>query len=166
MDASNADLMGKNLPDRQKQEHTIEIGNVYKILLGRKDGLTVSHENIMLSKYFIVVGFDINGNVYGGLLISSEPPKKIPYTILMYQYPVKYENNTFLKWNSWVNCTKIYKSSKDKLTMSNFLGCIDEESKYYIISAILDEGNPVITNKERKRFNIQLPEDSGGFPAI
>lgn len=163
MGASIADLLGEDLPEELKPKHCIEIGNVYRIPLGRKDGLTVLHEEEILSKYFIVIGTDVQGNVYGGLLISSEPPKNIPHTILMYQYQVKAENNTFLKWDSWVNCTKIYKSSQDKLTIKNFLGCLDEESRYYIISAILDDSNPVITNKERKKYNIQLPEDPDSY---
>lgn len=113
--------------------------------------------------FFIVIGIDADGSIYGGLLISSEPPKNIPYTILMYQYQVKAENNPFLKWNSWVNCTKIYKSTSEKLTKNNFIGCLDEESRYYIIAAILDESNPVITNKERKKYNIQLPENPESY---
>jgi hypothetical protein len=159
MGASIADLPGEGLSKELKPKHRIEIGNVYRVSLGKKDGLTVYHEDEILSKYFIVIGVDVEGNVYGGLLISSEPPKNIPYAILMYQYQVKAENNTFLKWDSWVNCTKIYKSPRDKLTKNNFWGCLDKESRYYIISTILDESNPVITNKERKKYNIQLPED-------
>lgn len=164
MGAFIADLLGENLPEElKKRSHSIEIGNVYEILLGKKDGLTVAHEDKMLPKYFIVIGFDTEGNIYGGLLISSDQPKNVPHALLMYQYSVKVENNTFLKWDSWVNCTKIYKSSQDKLTINNFLGCLDDESLYYIISAILDEDNPVITNKERKRYNIQLPEDPDSY---
>lgn len=163
MGASIADLLGEDLPEELKPKHCIEIGNVYRISLGRKDGLTVYHEDEILSKYFIVIGFDTEGNIYGGLLISSDHPRNVPHALLMYQYSVKVENNTFLKRDSWVNCTKIYKSSQDKLTINNFLGCLDDESLYYIISAILDVDNPVITNKERKRYNIQLPEDPDSY---
>lgn len=52
MGASIADLMGENQPEELKQKHCIEIGNVYLISLGRKDGLTVSHDNEILSKFF------------------------------------------------------------------------------------------------------------------
>lgn len=158
MGASITDLLGDHLPE--ELQHRIEIGNVYKIPLGKKDGLTVTNEDEILSKYFIVIGIDLNGNVYGGLLISSEPPKNVPHAILMYQYRVRVKNNKFLKRDSWVNCTRIFSSSQDKLNINSFLGCLDEESRYYIISAILDESNPVITNKERKKYNIQLPEDT------
>lgn len=163
MGASIADLLGDNLPEGLMPKHCIEIGNVYRISLDRNDGLNVSHENEVLSKFFIVIGIDTDGVIYGGLLISSEPPKHIPPSIMMYQYQVKANKNPFLKWNSWVNCTKIFRSSSDKLIRNNFIGCLDEESLYYIISAILDLDNPVITNKERKKFNIQLPEDENYF---
>lgn len=162
MGASIADIVGEELPEKLK--HEIEVGNVYRIPLSRKDGLHITDpQQEELSKYFIVIGIDEAGNVYGGLLISSEPPKSVPRSILMYQYEVTAEDNPFLKWDSWVNCTKIYKSSQDKLTINNFLGCLDDESLYYIISAILDVDNPVITNKERKRYNIQLPEDPDSY---
>jgi hypothetical protein len=162
MGASIADIVGEELPEKLK--HEIEVGNVYRIPLSRKDGLHITDpQQEELSKYFIVIGFDTEGNIYGGLLISSDHPRNVPHALLMYQYSVKVENNTFLKWDSWVNCTKIYKSSQDKLTINNFLGCLDDESLYYIISAILDVDNPVITNKERKRYNIQLPEDPDSY---
>lgn len=163
MEASIADLLGDNLPEGLIHKHCIEIGNVYRIPLDRKDGLTVSHKNEILSKYFIVIGIDADGIIFGGLLISSEPPKHIPQSIMMYQYQVKATKNPFLNWNSWVNCTKIFKSTSEKLTKNNFIGCLDEESLYYIISAILDEDNPIISNKERNMFNIQLPENEDYF---
>lgn len=154
MSAKLADL----LKDPEKT-HNIEVGNVYKILLSKSDGLNVPDNKESLLKYFIVIGIAENGDIYGGLLISSEQPKNVSHHISMYQYKVKYTSNTFLKWDSWVNCTKIFKSSKNKLNHSNFLGCLDSESTYFIIVAILDENNPTITNKERKRYNISLPEN-------
>jgi len=161
MGVSITDLLGDHLPD--KLQHRIEIGNVYRIPLGKEDGLIVPHEHKYLLKYFIVIGFDDDGNIYGGLLISSDQPKGIRRELLLYQYSVKAENNTFLKRDSWINCTHIFPSSQDKLSINNYLGCLDKESLYYIISAILDENNPVITKKERKKYNIQLPKDPDNF---
>lgn len=97
-----------------KQKHRIEVGNVYRIPLGRKDGLTVAQEDELRSKYFIVIGIDSEGTIYGGLLISSKPPKNVPLTISMYQYPVKAEKNCFLNWDSWINCTHIYQAPQNK----------------------------------------------------
>ena len=127
-------MSGEDLP--LKQKHRIEVGNVYRIPLGRKDGLTVAQEDELRSKYFIVIGIDSKGTIYGGLLISSKPPKNVPLTISMYQYPVKAEKNCFLNWDSWINCTHIYQAPQNKLNISNYLGRLDKESLYYIISAI------------------------------
>lgn len=155
MGAKLADL----LRDPEKL-HTIKVGNVYKIPLGKNDGLKVSESKEVKIKYFIVVGIDnTNGYIYGGLLISSNRPNTSSSEILNYQYIIKSDVNSFLKRNSWVNCTQIFSAAKEKLTYSNFIGCLDSKSTYYIIATILDDSNPLITNKERKKYNIVLPDD-------
>lgn len=156
--------MGAMLADLLKNPeklHNIEVGNVYRIPLGENDGLKDCESNDFKIKYFIVVGVDrTNGIIYGGLLISSNPPYTFSSEILDYQYSIKSKINPFLKRDSWINCTQIFPAAKEKLTYSNFIGCLDNESTYYIIAAILDANNPVITNKERKKYNIVLPDDS------
>jgi len=160
--------MGAMLADLLKDPeklHNIEVGNVYRVSLGKNDGLTVCESKEFKIKYFIVVGIDrTNGIIYGGLLISSKPPYTASFEMLDYQYLIKSKINPFLNKDSWINCTRIFPAAKEKLTYSNFIGCLDNESTYYIIAAILDENNPVITNKERKKYNIVLPDDSNiGF---
>lgn len=65
-----------------KQKHRIEVGNVYRIPLGGKDGLTVAQEDELRSKYFIVIGIDSEGTIYSGLLKAVNLQKM---SLLQYQ---------------------------------------------------------------------------------
>jgi len=160
MGASIRDLLGDKIPECLKNiKHEIRIGNVYKTGFTRGDGIyIVDKTKESLSKYFVVIGYDDAGNVYGGLLISSELPSNATDDIKRYQYPVKASENDFLYHDSWINCYKIICAKPDKLNDRTFSGCLDEMSFYYVVKMVLDPGNMVITDAERTKYNIKLPE--------
>ena len=51
---------------------TIEIGQIYKIKADERNDITPKAGMPFRPKYFVVVGFDNQGNVYGGVVFDSE----------------------------------------------------------------------------------------------
>ncbi len=74
----------------------------------------------------------------------------MPEAIAIYQYKIKKDCNSFLKWDSWVNCTALFCANPQNLNTQTFLGVLDHESLYHIIGAILDKNNKAISEKQRK----------------
>lgn len=154
MVAKLGDLIGDEMRESINGKHKIEIGNVYKINMNKNDGVYISDSTSKaISKYFVVVGSDSKGNVYGGVLVSSNLPTY--RNNLEYQYPIKQKENPFLAYNSYINCTTIFSSTTTRINAGSYIGCLDEHSLYCVIDLILDEDNPTITPKEREIYNIE-----------
>lgn len=161
MGASIKDILGDRLPECLRNlKHDIRIGNVYKIGISRNDGIYIKdRDKESIPKYFVVIGFDEMGNIYGGVVISTDLPSSLTDKILQYQYYIKVSDNNFLKYDSWVNCYLIIPSRPDKLNDNTFLGVIDNRSLFHIINMILDPKNTSITDAQRRLYNIKLPDD-------
>lgn len=87
---------------------SIEKGNVYRIEMDESNGITPKHSgDTSRHKYFIVLGFDNAGNVYGGVIMNSEINKFTPPAIVQLQIPVQRIRYPFLMHDSYVNCAEI-----------------------------------------------------------
>ena len=51
-------------------QNNIKVGNVYLISLDQQSGITPKNGDLTRDKFFIVLGFDNEGNVIGGLVIN------------------------------------------------------------------------------------------------
>lgn len=153
MVAKLRDLIGDEMRESINGKHKIEIGNVYKINMTKNDGLCISDSTSKAIKYFVVVGFDSKGNVYGGVLVSSNLPtnRNNPE----YHCLIKQCDNSFLAYNSYINCTSIFSSTTARINADSHIGCLDQHSLYSVVDLILDEDNPTITPKEREMYNIK-----------
>lgn len=59
----------------------INIGNVYRIKMNEKNGIKPKPGDNSRNKYFIVLGIDHEGIVYGGVIINSKINPHIPMSI-------------------------------------------------------------------------------------
>ena len=50
----------------------VRLGDVYKIELSKADGIIPKNGYDTRKKFFVVLGFDEQGNVYGGILFNSK----------------------------------------------------------------------------------------------
>lgn len=50
----------------------VRLGDVYKIELSKADGIILKNGYDTRDKFFVVLGFDEQGNVYGGILFNSK----------------------------------------------------------------------------------------------
>jgi len=145
------DILG-DVGDKLTQDK-IEVGSVYLISLDQQNGITPKNSDLTRDKFFIVLGFDQEGNVIGGLVINSNINYNLPSSVTDYQLPIKVEQCPFLKHNSFVNCSKIIVANKTKFTKKTYRGEItDPELLNLIINTVKD--SPTVNTKQLKIFGL------------
>jgi hypothetical protein len=145
------DILG-DVGDKLTQDK-IEVGSVYLISLDQQNGITPKNSDLTRDKFFIVLGFDQEGNVIGGLVINSNINYNLPSSVTDYHLPIKVEQCPFLKHNSFVNCSKIIVANKTKFTKKTYRGEItDPELLNLIINTVKD--SPTVNTKQLKIFGL------------
>lgn len=117
---------------------TSEIGDIVCVRLDSDDGLILTKGYTSRRKFIVIVGFTPEGIALGTLLINSKvsPIKQTP-ELLNSQYPLLARNyRSFLKYDSWLDCSDIFELSKDK---------IEERDGYHIGKLIEDDKERVLT---------------------
>lgn len=106
---------------------SIKIGNVYRIKMDERNGITPKPGDTSRNKFFIVLGFDCDGNIYGGVIINSNINQNMPKNIKDWHLPIKREKYAFLEHDSFVDCSKLKIVNIDKFGNWQFLGVLDLE---------------------------------------
>ena len=146
------DILG-DVGDKLAQDN-IKVGNVYLINLDQQNGITPKNGDLTRDKFFIVLGFDQEGNIIGGLVINSNINYNLPSSVTDYHLPLKVEQCPFLKHNSFVNCSKIIVANKTKFTKQAYRGEIsDSELMELIVNTVKD--SPTVNTKQLKRFGLK-----------
>ena len=146
------DILG-DVGDKLAQDN-IKVGNVYLINLDQQNGITPKNGDLTRDKFFIVLGFDQEGNVIGGLVINSNINYNLPSRVTDYQLPIKVEQCPFLKHNSFVNCSKIIVANKTKFTKETYRGEITDPELLNLIVITVKE-SPTVNPKQLKRFGLK-----------
>jgi hypothetical protein len=146
-----SDILG-DVGDKLAQDN-IKVGNVYLINLDQQNGITPKNGDLTRDKFFIVLGFDNEGNVIGGLVINSKINYNLPSSVTDYQLPIKVEQCPFLKYNSFVNCSKIIVANKAKFTKNTFRGEISDPEFIDLLINTVKE-SPTVNTKLLKRFGL------------
>lgn len=145
------DLLG-DLADELTQ-NSINIGDVHLLNLDQNNGITPKSGDTTRNKFFIVLGFDNEGNVIGGLVINSKINYKLPPSVTDYQLPVSVEQFPFLEHNSFVNCSKIIVAKRSKFNKTTYRGEIsDTEMMELIINTVKE--SPTVNKMQLKEFGI------------
>lgn len=145
------DLLG-DLADELTQ-NSINIGDVHLLNLEQNNGITPKSGDTTRNKFFIVLGFDNEGNVIGGLVINSKINYKLPSSVTDYQLPVSVEQFPFLKHNSFINCSKIIVAKRSKFNKTTYRGEIsDTEMMELIINTVKE--SPTVNKMQLKEFGI------------
>lgn len=145
------DLLG-DLADKLTQ-NSINIGDVHLLNLDQNNGITPKSGDTTRNKFFIVLGFDNEGDVIGGLVINSKINYKLPPSVTDYQLPVSVEQFPFLKHNSFINCSKIIVAKRSKFNKTTYRGEIsDTEMMELIINTVKE--SPTVNKMQLKEFGI------------
>ena len=142
----------EDVGDKLAQDN-IKVGNVYLINLDQQNGITPKNGDLTRDKFFIVLGFDNEGNVIGGLVINSKINYNLPSSVTDYQLPIKVEQCPFLKYNSFVNCSKIIVANKAKFTKNTYRGEISDPEFIDLLINTVKE-SPAVNTKLLKRFGL------------
>lgn len=145
------DLLG-DMADKLTQ-NSINTGDVHLLNLDQNNGITPKSGDTTRNKFFIVLGFDNEGNVIGGLVINCKINYKLPPSVTDYQLPVSVEQFPFLEHNSFINCSKIIVAKRSKFNKTTYRGEIsDTEMMELIINTVKE--SPTVNKMQLKEFGI------------
>lgn len=130
----------------------VRLGDVYKIELSKADGIIPKNGYDTRKKFFVVLGFDEQGNVYGGILFNSKINQNLPTLIKDYHMPISAKVYPFLSHDSFLNCTKIFSLTSTHLMKGEKLGTINTTDFELICSTVCSYPNAV--PRELKRFGL------------
>lgn len=122
-------------------KNTVRVGDVYRIKMGRDNGIIPKGGDDSRNKFFVVLGFDANGNAYGGVIVNSMINRNVPQTIQDWHMPIKCSKYTFLTHDSFVDCSTLKSASIEKFGEWEFKGVICEEDLNLIVATIKSSPN-------------------------
>lgn len=118
------------IPEKQLQsiiKQSVNVGDVYLVELDRSNGITPKDGDETRWKFFVVLGFDDEGNAYGGVIINSRINQQMEQVVKDYHMPINSSKYAFLKYDSFVDCLQIKTAPLAKLSSGRYKGKIDAE---------------------------------------
>lgn len=134
-------------------QRNIEVGDVHLLNLDKSNGITPKNGEAARDKFFIVLGFDEEGNVIGGLVINSNINYNLPPSVTDYMLPVTRVQMPFLEHNSFVNCSKIITAKRSKFSKTTYRGEVSDKGMIELIINTVKE-SPTVSQKLLKEFGI------------
>lgn len=120
---------------------SIKVGNVYRIKMDERNGIKPKAGDSSRNKFFIVLGFDSEGNAYGGVIINSNINQNIPQSMKDWHMPIKCSKYSFLEHDSFVDCSKLKTVSIEKFGKWQFLGVFSLDDVKLITATVKDSPN-------------------------
>lgn len=111
-------------------------GNVYKITMDRSNGIIPKVGYETRDKYFIVLGFDSQGYVYGGVIINSEIHQKLSSRAKEQSIPIYQAKYPFLRYDSFVDCQRLKSASLKSFSGWEYLGYVEQHDLEIIKSKL------------------------------
>lgn len=131
---------------------TVSVGDVYLVELDSNDGITPKDGAETRHKYFVVLGFDQEGNAYGGVIINSRINQRMDQVVKDYHMPIKCSKYPFLTHDSFVDCLMLKTAPLAKLAAGNYKGRLDDDDIKLIIGTL--KGSPREKTARLRRFGI------------
>lgn len=131
----------------------IGIGDVHILPLTSKEGITPKDGQSSRNKYLIVLGFDNDGNMIGGVVVNSNINYNLPSSITDYLMPVTVHQCPFLHYDSFINCSHLVVVKKGKFNSRTFVGKIEDEELMSMIVGTITE-SPQVNKQQLKEFGI------------
>lgn len=132
---------------------SIEVGNIYRIRMDESNGITPKKPgDTYRDKYFVVLGFDSEGNVYGGIVINSQINRHLPPPIAALQIPILRIHYSFLDHDSYLDCASLKAVSPEKFRQWKYLGKLRDIDQTIVFDSV--KNSPSISKADLKRFGI------------
>ena len=121
--------------------------------MNKANGVVPKPGDTSRDKFFVVLGFDNDGNVYGGVIFNSFINMNLPPNVQAMQHLIKGESYKFLSYDSYIDCSSIkIVEKRTSLLKSTSLGTLDEEDITLVCDKI--KSNSRINKAELKRFGL------------
>ena len=131
---------------------TVSVGDVWRIRLYPENGITPKVGDDSRNKFLVILGFDNEGNIYGGVVINSRINDRIPVALQDLQMPIRKSAYPFLDHDSFVDCSKLMVVRAETFAQWEFKGIISQDD-IELISGTLRE-SPLVTAATLARFSI------------
>lgn len=115
---------------------TVKPGDIFVLELDNQDGITPKGSDASRNKFFVVLGFDNEGNVYGGVIVNSKINQNMSPLIRDFHMPIKAEKYSFLRYNSFIDCLQLKTAPLSKFTKGKFVGRLQDDDLYLVIGTI------------------------------
>ena len=133
-------------------KNTVKVGDVYRIKMDERNGIKPKAGDKSRNKYFIVLGFDSEGNAYGGVIINSEINPNIPQSMKKCHLHIECSKYSFLDHDSYVDCSKLKIANIEKFGKWQYLGFFSLEDVQLITTTI--QGSPNETKEHLAMFGL------------
>ena len=133
-------------------KETVQIGDVYLMKMDSRNGIVPKTGDSYRDKFFIVLGFDNKGNIYGGVIINSRINPYMIQTVQDWHYPIRCSKYSFLKHDSYVDCSKLKIAFPSKFSVWEYKGAINKDDLELIIGAL--KSSPNETKERLSLFNL------------
>lgn len=143
------------IPEKALQNivrQTVNVGDVFLVELDKNNGIIPKDGDVTRMKFFVVLGFDGEGNVYGGVIINSRINQQMSQLVKDYHMPIKCAKYTFLRYDSFVDCLQLKTAPLSKLSSGNYKGKMDEEDTELILGTL--KSSPREKPARLKKFGI------------
>mgnify|MGYP002623076312 FL=1 len=121
--------------------NTVEVGDVYRVKMTVKDGVTPKDGDDSRNKFFVVLGFDDQGTIYGGVIINSKINQNVSQSVKDYHMPISCEKYKFLDHDSFVNRANLKTKPLSDFVGSPKLGTVDDDDVELIKETIKNSPN-------------------------
>ena len=140
------------IPNDDVVSNNVQLGDVYKIEMSVEDGMKLKNGYDTRNKIFVVLGFDEQGNVYGGIVFNSKINQNLPTAIQDYHMPISAKVYPFLSHDSFLNCAQIFTANSTHLMKGEKLGTINTTDFELIRCTVCSYPNAIPL--ELKRFGL------------
>ena len=119
------------------ESQTIEIGQIYRIKADESNDITPKAGMMFRPKYFVVMGFDNQGNIYGGVVFDSEINRDfVSHDFEDFFLPIPCSKYIFLEHDSFIDCRKMKPSTLEKLLEGEFCGDIAQDDYLNVVKLL------------------------------
>ena len=77
-------------------KEVVKRGDVFVLNLDERNGVIPKDNDVSRNKFFVVLGFDDEGYVYGGVIVNSRINQNMNQIVKDYHMPIKASKYSFL----------------------------------------------------------------------
>jgi hypothetical protein len=127
-------------------------GDTFRIKMDQSNGIVPKKGDTSRNKFFVVLGQDGQGNIYGGVIINSNINKNLSYEQTLLLMPLKSSEYSFLEHDSFVDCASLKTVKKEEFASWQYKGRIKDDDVELIVGTISE--SQYETKAKLKMFGI------------